>query len=185
MTATITDTSEAKLREILSDLDAAASGIVAASKKYAEACDADPTFAGFCRDNAPWVREQTWQALLSVGRDEADWRVAMGIAPHAGLLARLPVKTQTNVLDNGIDVPTGDGDVVRMQVCNMSASQAKRALAGGALRTPTEMAASARTVKRSAVAPRRWSIRNGVLRVYEPCIITRDEIVAILQAISQ
>jgi hypothetical protein len=180
---TVATSSADVLREILGHLDSAADGITAAARKFAAACDEDPTFAGFARDNAPWVRAQTWDALLSVGRGESDWRVAMGVAPHAALLSKLPVKTQTKLLDNGIDVPTGDGDTIRMQMCNMSATQARMAISGGSLRTPTEMVAASRTVKRSVAAPRRWAVRNGVLRVYEPCDITREELGKIMREV--
>lgn len=174
------------LRDILSDLDSAAADIVAAARKYVIAVNADPLFAGYARDAAPWVRIETWGALTAIGNGTADWRVAMGVAPHAKLLSKLDAKTQSHLLDHGVDMPASGGDSYRMHLANMSGTQARAALAGGTLRTVAEITAAARRkCSKPVSSSRRWRVMNGVLRVYEPGDITREELVQILTAMSK
>ena len=101
-------------------------GLMEAGRVLVEAIDTDPVWRTRILESNPGCTPQMLKQLELIGRRLLDPRVVpLGSTPSGKVLRRLPIEEQTRILDGGmVDMVTEGGDVMKVDVRNMTVKQA-------------------------------------------------------------
>jgi hypothetical protein len=164
--------------------------IVEASKVYVEALDSGLlTHDDFVEAN-PGIPAAAWSGFEAVGRDWMDYRLLYHGSRACSSIKLLTKSQQTRVLDEGVEVLTCNGDVLKVDVNNLTGDQVKQVFDRGVIRDLSGQRAymeSVKTYRTSADAKPafdRWSIKSGKLVVVDPTTFSKRDLKNILEQLS-
>lgn len=151
---------------------------------YAKTIMDDYTAAdAFCKAY-PMVSKTTWDKMRLVGVNAIEPTLLLLSDRLCGKLARLPIKDQKVICAAKIKVVRPSGRVVAKGIREFTREDEKRVFADGmkVLTVPEQRKGIKKKANR-AFAGRPYSVEGETLRVFRACVISMNEIAAILNKI--
>lgn len=153
-----------------------------ACRVYVNDIDRDPALAAVYRTSYPDIPPRSWQGFEAVGRGVLVPQLLWAEGPGPRALTKLPMSTQTRLLNEPVELLTVDGDTLMVDVKAMSAAQARQVFASSHVRSLGEQRAWLETQRKPA-DPKGlpYRVRSGRLEVFRPVTFTRAELQRLLQ----
>jgi hypothetical protein len=150
------------------------------------AIDEDPVNKDRLIEAFPHIPYTTWATFERIGRGQMDYRLAMGGGTNAGMIKRLPMSDQKNIMD-GVKLPlvTFSGDTLLVDPRNCTPAQAKQLIDGDCLRSEGDQRAYMEDQERQIdimekAQPRKVTVRRG-MATFSACTMTKNEILDVLR----
>lgn len=165
-------------RRIVEKLDG---GILSAAAEYREYVQ---------KGGDPWELRKyaklgtgMWRTLDDVACGRVDVRAVVLPPKLQAVTRRLPVRKQTDILDNGVRVALADGHSV-VKLTDMTNRQIRQVFFGGGIRTLVQQRAWLREqedLKAACPEPKvPFEVKSGLLFVYRPWAFTAEDLKNIL-----
>ena len=136
---------EVVLQDVLVRMDAAfkkaSEGLQEMAEIFVEAVDANPAMRDMIIDAySTKVPRSMWNELEKVGRKQMHRSLLSDVVRNRGVIRRLPMSTQMQVLDEGFRFPLllADGDTVLVDLVECDSAQLAQLVSGSRIRTVQE-----------------------------------------------
>lgn len=163
--------------------------ILDACKIYVTAIDKNKTAKDDFVKNFPFIHPSVWSNIEACGRGIIHFKLMISMNPASQKAKLLPYSTQEAIINNGIDVLTVKGDVLKIQLDNLTPEQIKQVFNGNELRDISSQRAWIESIKMVEMTSKKkacsqWTIKGTSLVVMEPMTFTRQELARIMAEIA-
>lgn len=159
---------------------------VEAGRLIAARMDDDPEYIEKLASELPEVSIESLQRLEDIGRKRIDPRLLLSFCPGTKRLATLPFELQQRYIDNPVPLlilNDGSVETLKVDVRNLTTSQASQVFANGRIRTAAEQRAYLEDKKASRATIKfdpPYRVVNGKLVIMEPCQFTAKQVALLL-----
>lgn len=158
------------------------SKIVEACKIYVEEIDKGnkKQFQELCPD----VHPSAWSKFENIGRGVMHPKLLCLDSVIERPLSKMPISVQTEAIESGVDVLVEGGNVLHVQVKNLTPLQSKQVFAKNYIRDTASQRAWIESKKTEDVIPveniQSYEVKKNKVTIFKPTIFTRHDIVRIL-----
>lgn len=169
----------ATAQQIVSELGKGLQSAADVYRRYIEA-GGDPMEL---RRHAP-VSADLWRTLDDVATGRIDVRLLAAPGTVGRALRMLPKVTQTDAIDNGVELLASDGSAIRVRVHELTSAQSAQVFGPNGVRTVSEQAAWLKGQLPPSAIPKpppvQFEVKGGKLRVYVPVELSASDLHRIL-----
>ena len=171
MTTSLLESPVSPIIKVISDgMTNISKSIDAMAAAYVEALKTEPNLCARIRESNPEIPAPFLRALQRIGSGQLNSRLYL-LGAHRSKIARLSPIEQTRAMDKPLELLTSNGEVLRVAVVNMDASQARQVFAPDHIRSPEEQRAwlesqrSKVALRAAAATPARYEVNKKKKRV--------------------
>lgn len=162
--------------------------IIAACDIYVETIDKDKNAKKQFMDAMPKINSSGWSLIENIGRGNTYHGLLFDQSSISDKLIRLPYSEQKSAYESGIEVLTDNGDVLKVNIENLTTEFTKQVFAKKHIRDIAAQKAYRESMKiniklESEKPKELWTIKNKQLVTFGPCSFTRQQLLNILQDI--
>lgn len=152
---------------------------------YVQDIDRDPELAEVYREAYPDIPAGSWKGFEAVGRDALVPQLLWAEDPGPRALARMPKHVQLKHLDAPVEMLTGKGEVLMVNVRGMSQAQARQVFNRNHVRSLGEQRAWLEEHQPAHDEPEAlpYEVRSGKLVVLRPVTFTRAQLQKLLMEV--
>lgn len=158
---------------------------VEAGQLVAKAMESNPDFVDEVCDSDPDMSPEFVLRFRQIGLRKVHPRLLLTDGPGARRLIRMDYKTQSKYISEPLDVVTESGEILKIDVRNLTSQQAQQVFTNDHIRSPGEQRAWVESFKTRNAVPERKSdvpyrVTGKSLVVMEPCTLTRKDMARLL-----